>query len=253
MKLFSRIIGKGRPLIIVHGLFGMSDNWQTLAKRFATFFEVHLIDQRNHGRSPHSSDFSYADMAQDLLEYIHLHQLQDITLVGHSLGGKTAMHFATQHPSYLKRLIVVDIGPKYYPIHHHEIIQGLKSVASTPLTSRSEADQILSQHLDDVGVRQFLLKSLFWNENKKLQFRFDLDSIASNIENVGEELNSGWQFSKPTLFINGGNSKYIKSEDEEGIFHHFPGADLETIDDAGHWLHAEQPAIFYDLVMRFSI
>jgi esterase len=253
MKLFSRILGQGNPLIIVHGLFGMSDNWQTLAKRFSSFFEVHLIDQRNHGRSPHSDGFSYDLMSEDLLEYLQLHQLQEVILLGHSLGGKTAMHFATQNPHFVDKLIVVDIGPKQYPVHHGLIIEGLKSVASNPLKSRSVADQLLSIRIDELGVRQFLLKSLYWNDEKQLVFRFNLDSIAKHIENVGQELHPDWQFSKPTLFIKGGNSNYIKDEDEEGIFHHFPDADLETIPNAGHWLHAEQPDVFYDLVMRFAL
>ena len=253
MELFSRVIGRGQPLIIIHGLFGMSDNWQSLAKQFSQFFQVHLIDQRNHGRSPHSTDFSYEVMSQDLLEYIEDHRLQDVFLLGHSLGGKTAMFFATQYPKYVQKLVVVDIGPKHYPVHHDLIISALKKMTVEPLNSRKQADQLLAQHLNELDVRQFLLKNLYWNTNKQLELRFNLDSIARNIENVGQKLNNDWIFSRPSFFVNGANSNYILEEDESGIFHHFPQAILETIDDAGHWIHAEKPQEFYQSVMRFLI
>ena len=253
MELFSRVIGRGQPLIIIHGLFGMSDNWHSLAKQFSDFFEVHLIDQRNHGRSFHDTDFSYQSLSQDLLNYIESKKLEEVIILGHSLGGKTAMEFAVAYPSVVKKLVVVDISPKFYPIHHHTIIKGLRFLAQHELTSRKVADQLLSEFIEQSDVRQFLLKSLYWNEEKKLEFRFNLEGIANNIENVGQALGEYSFYEGPTLFLQGGDSDYIKNEDEALIFHHFSDAQIETIDDAGHWLHAQQPHAFFEIVSRFCI
>lgn len=251
MKLFSRILGEGKPLVVVHGLFGMSDNWQTLAKQWADHFEVHLIDQRNHGRSPHSDEFSYEAMAADLLEYMNDHQLESVYLMGHSLGGKTAMQLAVEQSDRVEKLIVVDIAPKFYPVHHHTIIEGLESLNFSTLSSRGMADQQLSSYIPEAGVRQFLLKSLYWKEKGLLDFRFNLEAIAKNISVVGQQLAEGSVYNKPTLFIDGGDSNYIQEEDEDLIFTHFPSSDIETIDEAGHWVHAQQPQLFYDTVLRF--
>ena len=253
MELFSRVIGSGQPLIIIHGLFGMSDNWQSLAKQFSAFFEVHLIDQRNHGRSFHNDQFNYQNLSEDLWNYIESKQLDEVMILGHSLGGKTAMEFATANPSMVKKLIVVDISPKFYPIHHHTILEGLRFLSKHELTSRKVADQLLSEFIHQSDVRQFLLKSLYWNEDRKLEFRFNLNGIANNIENVGQALGKQSFYDGPSLFLQGGDSDYINSEDEDLIFHHFSNAQIETIDDAGHWLHAQKPQVFFDLVSRFCI
>lgn len=251
MKLFSRIMGSGQPLLIVHGLFGMSDNWQSLAKQFSEYFEVHLIDQRNHGRSPHSDVFNYPAMAADLVEYIGHHQLKKVLLMGHSLGGKTAMQLAVNYPDLLDKLVVVDISPKYYPVHHHVIVEGLQSLDFSVLKSRGEAEKQLAKHIPEAGVRQFLLKSLYWKEKGQLAFRFNLVAIAKQISIVGEPLAEGSSFSKPTLFIDGANSNYIHEEDEDLIFDHFSVAEIETIAHAGHWVHAEQPQLFAEAALRF--
>ena len=253
MKLFSRILGKGQPLLIVHGLFGMSDNWQSLAKRYADFFEVHLIDQRNHGRSPHSNEFSYQHMSNDLFEYVKNHQLEDIVLMGHSLGGKTAMQFAVSNPEMLSKLVVVDISPRFYAIHHDKIIEGLEALDLSTLSSRSQADRVLSNFIQEIDVRQFLLKSMYWKEKGVLDFRFNLNSISQNIANVGEALADGSVCKIPCLFIKGGNSNYITSDDEDLIFKHFPDAEIETINNVGHWLHAENPTEFFDISIRFCL
>ena len=253
MKLFSRVSGSGEPLIILHGLFGMSDNWQTLAKQFADFFEVHLLDHRNHGRSFHDEHFSYKHLSDDLYNYIQYNKLSNVSLIGHSLGGKTVMYFSTEYPQIVRKLVVVDISPKFYPIHHQTIIDGLFAVDNTDLKSRSEADKILSQYINETDVRQFLLKSLYWNEKKKLKFRFNLNAISKNIANVGQQLNQYNRFTKPTLFLKGDKSDYIKDEDEEKIFFHFPDTYIQTISEAGHWLHAEKPNQFYEIVTRFLL
>ena len=253
MDLFSRVIGSGKPLIIIHGLFGMSDNWQSLAKQFVDFFEVHLIDQRNHGRSFHHKEFNYDCLSKDLFNYIESKNLDDVIILGHSLGGKTAMKFATLFPNIVHKLIVVDISPKYYPIHHHTIIKGLKYLTSQTLKSRKEADELLANYIDELDVRQFLLKSLSRNKDKELTFRFNLNSISENIENVGQALEENSIYEGPTLFLQGGNSDYIKSEDEDLIFNHFKQAQIQTIHNAGHWLHAQRPQDFFESVMRFVI
>ena len=253
VKLYSRIIGQGQPLLIIHGLFGMSDNWQSLAKLFADYFEVHLIDQRNHGRSPHADDFSYEVLSNDLLLYIEDNKLENSISIGHSLGGKTAMQFAVSHPELLAKLVVVDISLRFYPIHHDKIIAGLKALDFSELKSRSQADAVLSEHIDEVDVRQFLLKSMYWKEKGQLDFRFNLDSISKNIANVGEALNEHVRCSIPTLFIKGGRSNYIQDHDEDLIFEHFTDAEIETIPNVGHWLHAESPQSFFEMTVRFCL
>ena len=253
MKLFSRIIGEGSPLLIVHGLFGMSDNWQSLGKKFANFYEVHLIDQRNHGRSPHSKVFNYKVLADDLVKYIKDYKLKNVLLMGHSLGGKTAMEFAVRYPDLVNKLIVVDISPKAYPVHHDTIIEGLQSLDFNVLNSRGEADRKLAEYIVDAGVRQFLLKSLYWVEKGRLAFRFNLEVIAEHITEVGKVLADKMQYKGPSLFVDGAFSSYIVDEDEDLILEHFPEAEIVTIKDAGHWVHAEQPKRFFDEVLRFCI
>ena len=253
MKLFSRIMGEGQPLLIVHGLFGMSDNWQSLGKKFADFYEVHLIDQRNHGRSPHSTVFNYDVLADDLVKYIKEHKLNNVLLMGHSLGGKTAMELAVKHPDLVQKLIVVDISPKAYPVHHDKIIEGLQNLDFSVLKSRGEADRKLTEYIDDAGVRQFLLKSLYWVEKGQLAFRFNLEAIAEHITEVGKVLADKMEYKGPCLFVDGASSGYIVDEDEDLILEHFPEAEIVTIVDAGHWVHAEQPNSFFDEVLRFCI
>jgi len=187
MKLYSNILGdQGKPLLIVHGLFGMGDNWKTLGKRFEeeAGFQVHLIDQRNHGRSPHTNEFSYELMAEDLVEYCEEHQLEKVVLIGHSMGGKTAMELATKHPKLLEALIVVDIAPKSYPPHHDTILEGLTALYEETLTSRKQADEKLAEYIDNWSVRQFLLKNLYWKEKGKLAFRMNLPVLKEKYEEV---------------------------------------------------------------------
>ena len=246
-------MGEGQPLLIVHGLFGMSDNWQSLGKKFADFYEVHLIDQRNHGRSPHSAVFNYEVLTNDLVNYIKYHRLKNVILIGHSLGGKTSMELAVHHPDLVLKLIVVDISPKAYPVHHDKIIEGLQSLDFSVLKSRGEANRKLTVHIDDASVRQFLLKSLYWVEKGQLAFRFNLEAIVEHITEVGKELADKMEYKGPCLFVDGASSAYIVDEDEDLILEHFPEAEIVTIADAGHWVHAEQPSRFFDEVLRFCI
>ena len=250
--LYSKIEGSGKPLLILHGFLGMSDNWKTIGTQLSeNGFEVHLLDLRNHGRSFHSEDFSYEVMADDIVAYCQFHQLAKIDILGHSMGGKVAMYAAAMNPSLIEKLIVADIGPKYYKPHHQEILAGLNAVDFLQKPERSDVDDILKKYIPDFGIRQFLMKSLFWKEPGQLAFRFNLAIFNQKIEEVGSALPDNLHFDKATLFINGGNSRYILEEDKVQILKYFPNAAFETIPNTGHWLHAENPELFYEITFNF--
>ena len=252
MLLHSNILGEGKPFLILHGFLGMSDNWKSLGNKFAEVnFQVHLIDQRNHGRSFHDDEFNYEVLVEDLKQYCDHHQLNDIILLGHSMGGKTAMLFATLYPEMVSKLIVADISPRFYPIHHDQILEGLSSLDFNVLESRTEADKTLSHYVSDFGTRQFLLKNLYWVEKGKLGLRMNLEVLKTNVEEVGEALPISNTFSGDTLFLRGDKSEYIALNDTSLIKMQFLNSSIETIGNAGHWLHAENPDDFYDSVMRF--
>lgn len=251
--LNSKVFGEGKPLVILHGLFGMLDNWQSLAKQFGQFFEIHIVDQRNHGKSFHDSNHTYELMSADLLRYLDAKGLDRISLLGHSMGGKTAMLFASLHPERVEKLVVVDIAPKHYEPHHQEILKGLHAVANSGAKSRNEADQVLSAHFSEPGIRQFLLKNLYRANDGEMKFKFNLKALGAEIENVGEALYEKCVFKGPTLFIDGQNSDYITSEDEALIEKHFPDSEITEIENAGHWVHAENPKKFFEVVSRFFI
>lgn len=244
--LYSKIEGEGKPLLILHGYLGMSDNWKTLAGQFVSEgFQAHAIDLRNHGRSFHSDEFTYDAMVQDILEYCKENNLEKVSIIGHSMGGKVAMFFATKYPEMVDKLIVADIGPKYYRPHHQDIMAGLNAIDFSEKPDRSQVEEILKQHIPDFGTRQFLMKSLHWVEPGQLGFRFNLLVFNEKIDNIGQALPENAIFEKPTLFLKGGNSNYIREDDLELIKHHFPNSEIKTIANAGHWLHAENPKDFY--------
>jgi esterase len=250
--LYSKIEGSGKPLLILHGFLGMSDNWKTLGVQFASAgFQVHLLDLRNHGRSFHSEEFSYEIMAQDIFEYCTENGLENIDVIGHSMGGKTAMLLATSHPNLVDKLVVADIGPKFYAPHHQDILAGLNEVDFSNKPSRNEVEELLKHQIPDFGTRQFLMKSLYWQEPGQLAFRFNLNVFNKKIDEIGKALQSDLIFEKPTLFIRGGNSNYIQDVDFENIKKHFPSSSFETIPNVGHWLHAENPVMFYELASDF--
>lgn len=254
MKLHSQIIGQGTPFIILHGFLGMSDNWKTLGNKFAAAgFEVHLLDQRNHGRSFHDDDFSYEVLAEDLNTYCCDHDLKEIILLGHSMGGKTAMLFATEYPKLVSQLLVADISPRFYPIHHDAILEGLSALDFSQLSSRGAADKQLATYIQDAGTRMFLLKNLYWVVKGRLGLRINLDVLKENVSEVGEALPIHSKFEKPTLFLRGDKSEYVMATDEKLIKQHFPFAEIKTIRNAGHWLHAENPLEFYEAVINFVI
>jgi len=230
----------------------MSDNWKTLGAAYAEQgFNVHLIDQRNHGRSFHSADFNYDLLAQDLNTYLNFHGIPETLLIGHSMGGKSAMQFACSFPEMTQKLIVADIAPKFYPPHHQDIISALQAVDFKTIISRSAADKELQKHLSDSGVRQFLLKNLYRTANKNLAFRFNLPVLSQKMEEVGENINSTDHFTGPTLFLKGSRSEYVIASDIADIKKHFPNATLDTVSNAGHWLHAENPTEFLETSLLF--
>ena len=253
MLLYSKIIGSGQPLIILHGFLGMSDNWSTLGRKFSEqHYEVHLIDQRNHGRSFHNKNFSYDVLVEDLKYYCEYHHLTNIILLGHSMGGKTAMLFATAYDYFVQKLIVVDIAPRFYPIHHEAILNGLSLLNFENISSRKEVDQQLKTYVFDVGTRLFLLKNLYWSEKGKLGLRINLEVLAKKVHEVGEPLPTSNNFNGKTLFLKGDKSEYISTDDESTIKQHFPNSQIKIIKNAGHWLHAENPVDFYNTVIDFT-
>lgn len=250
MKLFFREAGSGTPLIILHGLFGSADNWYSLSKVFAEHFRVFTVDQRNHGQSPHAPDHNYKLLTEDLAELIRDQQLEQPIILGHSMGGKTAMNFALAYPDQLSKLIVVDIMPKSYPLHHEHILTGLKAVDLAKLGSRTEADEILKKTIPSDAERQFLLKNLSRNDQKAFEWKINIPVLDANINAMGERLQYEGKFEGPTLFIKGASSRYYKPGDEQQVEKYFPNTTWVTL-DTGHWVQAEKPTEFAEAVMKF--
>ncbi|MCH2232702.1 MAG: alpha/beta fold hydrolase [Crocinitomicaceae bacterium] len=250
MKLHHRILGEGTPLYILHGLFGYSDNWQTLGRKFAEDYQVVFVDQRNHGHSPHDDEFNYQAMAADLLELMNDLGHEKIYLLGHSMGGKTSMEFVKNNAHRIEKLIVADIGLKGYQSHHDVIIEGLESIDLNVIKSRGAADKQLANYVENIGVRQFLLKNLYWVEKGQLGWRMNIPAIVKNMENIlgAIDLES---CDVPTLFIRGELSNYILEEDYDSLEEVFSDVEIETVNNAGHWVHAEAPREFYSLVRGF--
>ena len=250
MKLFHRALGEGKPLVLLHGIFGSSDNWLTQARMLSTHFRTYAVDLRNHGHSPHEEVFDYPSMVADVLEFIETNKIADPVLIGHSMGGKVAMNFAVAHPHKLQKLIVVDIAPKAYSMAHYVILEGLQAVPIAEITSREEADAALARFVDESDVRQFLLKNLQRKPEGGFKWKLNLAAISDNIHKIGLDLQFPGKFEKPTLFVRGERSNYVKDEDFERIREVFPAAKIETL-DTGHWLPAEKPKEFVSLVERW--
>ncbi|SNR67486.1 Pimeloyl-ACP methyl ester carboxylesterase [Lutibacter agarilyticus] len=249
--LHSTIVGNGAPLLILHGYFGMSDNWRGLGNKFAENFEVHLIDQRNHGRSFHSDDFDYELLVEDLHYYIKSHNLSKVHLLGHSMGGKVVMLFAVTYPEMVDKLVVADISPKYYKPHHQHILAALNAVNFSIQDSRKKVEDVLKIYIEEPGILHFLLKNVYWKTKGELAYRFNIHSLTENNSEVGEALPSFTHFNGPTLFLRGENSNYITKNEAPLIEAHFSNASIVTVKNAGHWLHAENPADFYAEVVTF--
>lgn len=250
MKLHYRKLGTGKPLFILHGLFGSSDNWQTLGKRFAEKYTVYFVDQRNHGHSPHSETFNYEVMAADFYELVTDLGETNINILGHSMGGKTAISFAKEHPDLIDKMIVADISHKPYPMHHEQIIAGLKSIDLSVIKTRGGADKKLAETISEIGVRQFLLKNLYWIEKGQLGWRINIPVLSREIGRIIEEIKFD-TIDTDTLFIRGGKSNYILESDYSEIAKKFPSSEIFSIEESGHWIHAEAPEKVYTTVTDF--
>ena len=253
MKLFFRHLGTGHPVVILHGLFGISDNWVTFGRRLAEQYAVFIPDLRNHGQSPHSPVFDYAALREDLNEFTEDLELDNIILIGHSLGGKTAMDFALHYPEKISKLIIVDISMRKYSgdRDHQDLINAMMAVDFSIVSGRSDIERQLAQTVDSVKLRQFLLKNAYWRDKTTLGWRINLKAIDENIHRIFEGIASGGPFIKPAMFIRGERSDYILDEDIALIKQNFPGAAIKTISGASHWVHADAPEEFYEVVKIF--
>lgn len=254
MQLFYRTYGKGKPFIILHGLFGISDNWVSFAKKIAELgYHVYVLDQRNHGQSPHSPSFNYLALVDDLFEFIDDHELEDAVILGHSMGGKVAMRFALENPDYLSRLIVVDISLRQYPPrdYHLKVIRAMKKVNFSIVKDRKEVETILAEDIESPRIRQFIMKNLYRKEKNVLAWRMCLDAISNNLDTMFDGIEPERPLDKPTLVVRGGKSDYVLDSDLAPIEKAFPQAIIKTIPNATHWVHAEDPKLFHKFVVDF--
>lgn len=251
MKLNYKTFGHGDPLIILHGLFGTLDNWQTFGKHFATHYSVYLLDQRNHGRSPHTPDMNYPAMAEDLKQFMEANWIYRSHIIGHSMGGKAAMQFALEYPDMVDKLVVVDIAPKAYAPAHQAIYDALLSVDLDRISERSEADAMLKPRVPDLDIRQFLLKNLSRKPGQGYRWKMNLEALHRHYGEILGTVNSDHPYEGPTLFIRGERSDYITDTDRTAIEALFPNASIETVRDAGHWVHVEQPGAMQRLISDF--
>jgi pimeloyl-ACP methyl ester carboxylesterase len=253
MELNHKVFGSGEPLIILHGLLGSLDNWQSVAKEYAEHFTVFIIDQRNHGKSPHADAFSYDLLVQDLLAFCEQQHIYKTHLLGHSMGGKVAMQFALENQDFIDKLLIADIAPVAYAPEHNEIFKALRGIDAKTMKSRKEVELALAQTIKNFGVRQFLMKGLTRGENNVFEWKFNLESIWKNYDNILDIFHSDEIFLGETLFINGSNSSYVLPEHQILINQYFPKNKRETISNAGHWLHAEQPEEFCSKTLKFLL
>lgn len=254
MQLNYKVFGEGEPVVILHGMFGTLDNWQTIAKKLAEHFMVFIVDLRNHGRSPHSEDFSYTIMAEDVSEFMEEHWIYNAHIVGHSMGGKVAMQLATEYPEKVNKLVVVDIAPKAYKGNHQVIFDALLALDLDQLNSRKEANAFLEQRIESYGVRQFILKNLTINkETQAYEWKMNLPVIHRAYQHILGTSELTAPYTNPTLFIKGATSDYIQIDEFSSYKTFFPQAELKVIPSAGHWVHAEQPQLFLTTLRDFLL
>ncbi len=265
MELYYRKTGSGKPLIILHGLYGSSDNWLSIGNSLADRFEVYLVDLRNHGRSPHDQVHTYEAIREDLLGLIDKLGLDKVVLAGHSMGGKAAICFTQHYPDRIEKLIVIDIAPKSYkdlyrhePLNHHDILTAMKNIDMSSASTRRDVDNMLAAKIKSERIRSFLMKNLGRGDNNKYEWKLNLEVLLRELDSIMDGVNKNCFDTAspvtniPVLFIRGSKSPYILDEDMEFIKRIFPSAELETIPDAGHWLHAEQPVAFTDAFLKFA-
>lgn len=252
MELFYNSYGQnGPPLIILHGLLGSNGNWVTLSRNvFSDVARVYAVDQRNHGRSPHTDRIDYPSMAADVRAFIEQHELGSATLLGHSMGGKTAMQTALSYPEVVDRLIVADMAPKAYPPHHQDLLDALARIDPTAYDRRKDIDAALAADVPSRPIRQFLLKNLDY-DGEQYTWQMNLEALRAHYDEINAALPRVGAYEGPTLFVRGSESDYVSDDDLPDIRERFPAARLETIDGAGHWLHADRPEAFAEAVLEF--
>lgn len=249
MQLHYQTLGEGQPLILLHGLFGASNNWGVVAKYFSQYFQVISVDLRNHGNSPHSESQTYTDMAGDLAELCEALNLQRMHLLGHSLGGKVAMQFATQYPARVEKLIVVDMAVRAYADAHTHLMDAMLAVDLTTMRTRNAVDAVLSAAISDTQIRQFLLMNLV-KVDDQLTWRINLPALKANYPALQQGVCESAQYDKACLFIRGERSDYVSDNDITHIKKHFTQAQFASL-ATGHWVHAEQPQAFIAVVEKF--
>jgi len=250
MRLNFQVQGDGFPLIILHGFLGSLDNWRSVSKRLSVSYKIYNVDLRNHGQSPHDEIMSYPIMGDDLREFLDEHQIFEADMLGHSMGGKVAMQFALEHPARVAKLIVVDIAPKDYPPSQRSLLQALRDVKLQTFRSFGEIDAALAPAVRSPVLRQFLLKNLA-RDAGTFRWKISLDALIKNYDELTKNIVVREPFNKPTLFIRGGQSKYIQDEDLTIIKQLFPQAEISTIPNAGHWVHSDASSEFLQIVNGF--
>ena len=238
------------PLIIIHGLYGSAANFRGLAKIYSADFNVYCLDLRNHGNSPHSDDITYSLMAADVVEFMDDQGLDHAHILGHSMGGKTAMQLALNHPERIDKLVLGDIAPVLYPHHHEKIFEGLVALPLDQISSRGEADKFLADYVNEAGVRAFLLTNLKRNDDGGFEWRINLSALIKEYDHIAAAP-EGHSYDGETLFVRGANSDYVADEYVPETMEIFPNAKIETIDSCGHWLHSEKPKEFSEILLNF--
>lgn len=265
MNLFFREEGQGLPLVIVHGLYGSSDNWLTVGKKLSSHYKVYMIDQRNHGRSPHTQEHGFDDLKSDLAEFFDQQNIEKAILMGHSMGGKAAMAFAADYPERVEKLIVVDIAPKDYFLLkdesqyylHKNIMEAMLNINFARMESRKDVENYLLERIDNLSIVRFLLKNVHRTKEGQFEWRLNVQVLYDNLDEIISGVNARWFddrlpiFNYPVLFIKGENSNYILPEDYPSILRIYPEAIIRVIPNAGHWVHAEQPQLFMEVLEQF--
>jgi pimeloyl-ACP methyl ester carboxylesterase len=252
MDLFYNQYGEsGPPLLILHGLLGSNGNWHTLSRTaFSETAQVYAVDQRNHGRSPHTDRIDYPSMAADARAFLDENGLAPAHLLGHSMGGKTAMQTALEYPDRVGRLIVVDMAPRAYPPQHTTILKALDRIDPSTYDSREAIDDALAADVPSWPIRQFLLKNLHY-DGEQYRWTMNLKAIRAHYDDIRAAISSDSSFEGPALFVRGGQSDYVQDEDWTAIQSLFPNAELRTVEEAGHWVHADAPEALSDIVTDF--
>jgi len=252
MDLHYKIYGSGEPVIILHGIFGMLDNWHNFATKLSTHFQVITVDQRNHGRSGHSNEFNYDLMCDDIRDLLNKLKVEKINLIGHSMGGKAAMNFSLKYPEITNKLIVIDIGIKKYRKSHEFIFEALNELDLDTMNSRAEIEVFLNQYIPNDAIVKFLIKNISrHHDTHKFFWKMNFKILEKNYDHIISEVKSSNQFNGNTLFVKGANSDYLHEDELPQIRKLFPKAQMNIIENAGHWIHAENEYELLNVIIHF--